>query len=872
MNTPCNCCEPSAPLTPADVTNRPGLSAVAYRVGTYASFRESMLEQIARTPELAALTTRRDDDYAITLMDLWAAVADVLTFYQERYANEAFLRTATLRESIGRLARLIDYSLRPGVAATTSLAFTLDTGKALAIPAGLRVQSVPAQGQQPQTFETLEAVAADARLNRLRVYPAPVPANPFAPGKLEAVLDRTLGPKAAAALAPGDTVLLFNNGGAAPVEEMKVAGLRVEDDREILTWDRPVQPSGWPVTPSAYKFKRTFRLFGHNAPPSYTVPSAPAGQPTRITWALKSLVAADYAYGASALLYLDNAYQDLAAGKQLLVNDTGGTKTLVTITKVEQAQAALVDALKGTVTLLTVSPSIPNIADRRDVLVHELVGAPVPFWQFAYPPSLIGDTVQLPGAFVNDANGPGVEVGRTIERGAFKPGLVLRPKEIEVGRLVMLLDGAGQPVMARIKSVPTITTPDIRGFCHLAIPLDVGGTINLNARAAVLLGNVATASHGETVRNEAVGSGDASSTFQRLALKKIPLTYLPSTGPEGVASTLQLTVDGALWNEAPGLYGQPSDSRVYSVRLQDDGTAVLQFGDGTSGATLPTGRGNVTAKYRVGVGLAGRVGSDSLTTVLDRLTGLKSATNPSPAEGGADPEAAVDARRNAPRTVRTFGRAVSLRDFEDLVTASGEVAKASATWVWDGFDRAVHLTVAAQQGALFSDQALRRLGAALTAARDPNHRLRMANYVKVAVLARATVQVDPAHDRKKIGAAASQALLSALSFDSRGLGQPVNLSDVYALLQNVEGVLSVLVTKLAFKRSDISTAVWNLFLTRRGVTRLPGGAPDPVQGRLRVFPARPDPGQPGVVLPAEIAWVESPTQDVVIDVTGGMAS
>ena len=111
---PCGCCEPWAPLTPLAVVNRAGLDAIAYRVGTYASFRETMLEDIAHAPELARLTTREDDDYAVTILDLWAAVGDVLTFYQERYANEAFLRTATQRQSIGRLARLIDYSLRPG--------------------------------------------------------------------------------------------------------------------------------------------------------------------------------------------------------------------------------------------------------------------------------------------------------------------------------------------------------------------------------------------------------------------------------------------------------------------------------------------------------------------------------------------------------------------------------------------------------------------------------------------------------------------------------------------------------------------------------------------------------------------------------------
>ena len=124
MKVVCHCCEPDAGLTPLDVQNRPALSAIAYRIGTYSSFRESMLTRIASAPELAGLTTRRDDDYSITLLDLWAAVADVLTFYQERYANEAFLRTSVFRDDIQRITNLIGYRLRPGVAAQTMLAFT----------------------------------------------------------------------------------------------------------------------------------------------------------------------------------------------------------------------------------------------------------------------------------------------------------------------------------------------------------------------------------------------------------------------------------------------------------------------------------------------------------------------------------------------------------------------------------------------------------------------------------------------------------------------------------------------------------------------------------------------------------------------------
>src|SRR5207244_1320123 len=115
-----------------------------------------------------------------------------------------------------------------------------------------------------------------------------------------------------------------------------------------------------------------------------------------------------------------------------------------------------------------------------------------------------------------------------------------------------------------------------------------------------------------------------------------------------------------------------------------------------SGARLPSGRGNVVADYREGAGLAGRVGVGALRAPLDLPVGLKSVRNPAEATGGADPESIEQARENAPTTVRTFGRAVSLRDFEDLVRTSGEVAKALATWVRNRESRAVHLTLAAQ--------------------------------------------------------------------------------------------------------------------------------------------------------------------------------
>ena len=76
-DTDCHCGETAA-RAPLVVANRPGLSAVAYRVGTQPQFKASMLAGLANVP---GLKTRTDDDFSVALLDAWACVADTLTFY-----------------------------------------------------------------------------------------------------------------------------------------------------------------------------------------------------------------------------------------------------------------------------------------------------------------------------------------------------------------------------------------------------------------------------------------------------------------------------------------------------------------------------------------------------------------------------------------------------------------------------------------------------------------------------------------------------------------------------------------------------------------------------------------------------------------------
>ena len=209
----CGCCQGVQALTPMAILNRPGLSQIAYRAGTHGSFLATMQAALsgAAEPALNALRTRAPDDPSIAFLDCWATVADILTFYQERIANEGYLRTATELRSVLELARLTGYRLRPGLGASAYLAYTLQVNPAkvtsVVIPKGARAMSVPGPGQQPQAFETSDDLYAEQTWNTL-----PIRATTPATITDEQLKDRTSVSLKGAALAisPGDRMVFFD--------------------------------------------------------------------------------------------------------------------------------------------------------------------------------------------------------------------------------------------------------------------------------------------------------------------------------------------------------------------------------------------------------------------------------------------------------------------------------------------------------------------------------------------------------------------------------------------------------------------------------------------------------------------------------------
>jgi predicted phage baseplate assembly protein len=355
----------------------------------------------------------------------------------------------------------------------------------------------------------------------------------------------------------------------------------------------------------------------------------------------------------------------------------------------------------------------------------------------------------------------------------------------------IIVSGTPTDVEDLVESELAIVREAIHQGGHTRLVFEEPLALTYRRDSVRLNANVAPATHGET-REEVLGGGDASKPFQTFTLSQ-PLTYVSAPVPGGAESTLALRVNGRLWREAPHFTGLAPDARRYISSRDEQEKTTLTFGDGRTGGRLPSGFDNVTARYRTGLGLAGNLTAGKISMLGSQPRYVQGVTNPLPATGGADPETEADTRRQAPASVKTFGRIVSLSDFEDFALDFGGIAKARADLLPAVEGELVHLTLAGAAGApIDEDSALfQGLLAAMNRVRDLSVRLVLGSYERRLFDVTAKIRVHENFQSAPVLAAAEAALREAFSFERRALGRDVGLGEVVAILQSTRGVMAV---------------------------------------------------------------------------------
>jgi uncharacterized phage protein gp47/JayE len=400
-----------------------------------------------------------------------------------------------------------------------------------------------------------------------------------------------------------------------------------------------------------------------------------------------------------------------------------------------------------------------------------------------------------------------------IELGSLYSGLQSGRWLIVSGDRTDVIDDKGQPVPGvtaselvmlagvthTVKQEPPPGDKALPGdSLHTFITLAAGLAYCYKRATLTIYGNVVKASHGET-RTEVLGSGDASQTLQRFSLHQSPLTFVSAPTTSGVDSTLVVRVNDVEWHETDSLAGLGPADRAFVTRTDDDDKTTVIFGNGASGSRLPTGQGNVKAEYRNGIGQPGNVRDGQISLLTTRPLGVNAVTNPIRASGGADREDRDQARRNAPLAVMALDRLVSTQDYADFARTFAGIGTASAVRLSNGRRQVVHVTIAGANDIPIepTSDLYRNIRQALRDFGDPAVPIQVAVRELVALVISASVRVLPDYQWVTVEASTRAALLDALSFERRALGQTVFLSELIGVVQQVPGVAYVDVDVLA---------------------------------------------------------------------------
>ncbi|NYF19444.1 hypothetical protein HDC36_000881 [Xanthomonas sp. JAI131] len=797
---------PRPPLFPRTLDNRPGLPRIDYRIGRYPEVRAHLFERLNAAPALSAWTHREVDDPGIALLEADAVVIDILTFYQSLYANEAWLRTAQLRESVADLVRLGGYRLAPGVGGEATFALKLKGSVAVSVPLAFGLKAQIQGSDKPVDFETDAALDALPALSEFSLYrPQAVPA--LSAGASVLCVDDPGLP-----IKPRDRLLVGQplpegaaNARIADAQIVEVEASWVEFDRTHIQLKTPLRRATPIAKLRAFPLGDSLRHFGHNAPETIAAVSA-QGVPSQRAISFARLgnatTSADVAPALAANEFaLDRSFDRIQPGDSVLVQgrfaaSAGGAGQRITLLRrVSEAESRSLrwGSNSGASSVLGLAQDLlasigASTYPYLDVRTLSLLQVSAPAFDVHAPP--------LPTAAAQ---------GDLL--GYFGTAAAARALR---GRRLLFAHADGrvdERVVQTTISPPAGPDPTREAWHRVRLSAPVRhGDFDVATPSTRVFGNVVAASQGKTVELAAIGSGDARVAFHSVPLPKSPLTYRfePTHQPAQVPA-LEIFVDGTRWRQVDTLFDAAPGDRVYIVREDAEGQSVVQFGDGITGARAPSGRDNIQARYRTGIAAHGALKPDTQPQATGKLTGLDKVFLPGPVDTGAPAESADNARRAAPVRLQSLGRLVSLADHEAEALMLPNVVKAGARWDAPDGVPAVVLTVLTASGNDADLAAVREALAGYQRCRGAGrHPLRVLRGERRYVYLHAQV----AHDGSRETGALARDLQRALGvagleadgmdardglfgLDRRDFHAAVHGSEVIAALQGVDGVLWV---------------------------------------------------------------------------------
>lgn len=692
-----DCHEPGS--FPKTIENRPGLLTIDYRIGDYSSMREFLLKKIDVVPALSGWTYRSPDDPAIALLEGAAILGDILTYYQKLYANEGYLVSAKWRESIYDLVRLTGYMLSPPIGGTGYFNFIVKGEKSVLIPANFPLKAKLDGPEKPGAdFETIADFTAYPELGDFTLY-RPVMQESITKGVSRFMVYGEVD------LKEGDLLFLgAPEGGLEYYEKKQIAEVEKVEEKfggAEITIEGSWQDDSVSGSLDAVKLGRNYRYFGYNVPNKVPVIQSDSmvvmtntGDDVLYQNLYPEIETPSGTLEKRLVFQLDQKVDDITAGSRVLMMLKKGLTSeeevslkSASIHSVSATEATheKVEIIEGESTKLVLEDfASPLYDDELKIAIRSSE-----LWE------VIGETMTFEGAWVNA--GAGSDAFQLCFFGTFASYQALNSRAVafkkdDLGeQLTSTIDTSAVELQREKDFYPVIFSPGPEEFTLDDFPLEDSGVH--------VYGNLTYAIQGKIEREKILGNGDASQTFQTFKIPKKDLTYhsVNDASPPEVPE-LKVYVNEIEWSLVSSFFNSGPEDEVYVIRRDHGGINWIQFGDGKTGARLPSGVGNIKIKYKTGTGAYGPKQEESKVQASSPLKPLKEIDLPGPAFGGATEEGGDSARFAAPGKIQSLDRLVSLQDYETEAGAIAGVLKASARWTLFNGVPVIAITVLMESG------------------------------------------------------------------------------------------------------------------------------------------------------------------------------
>ena len=796
-------------------------------------------------------------DYAWEIVRTFSRSAHVLGEYINAYANEAYLPTAVEWNNVRKLVALLDYRPSPPASAETYIALLLKPGESGIIEQGFAIKNKPAKGESTVLFETRHKLEGNALINKLHLKdwnknPKPLI---FSHKKKKAIDMTFLLQNIEEDISVGDKGILATDNEAIAVKVSAIHSdsqnrikLKLLSSKNLNNFtqhnttlylhpsfvESPL-PNGnnSAIVNNKGLFSENEIVFGR----------------TSSGWQVRRVIKNELGYlqfneGTTSVKKNERLFRARTLTRQrhpglasnsylyLLPKDFNNSQAFFIDNKLQHHSLTIASSVVSGVTMRYILANLGQqiyYPDTQIAKVEQANQSSIRFsgkspdlasadWAFVEQKKFIQalriNTIEKDEEWFEVHLNESTQT-ITLLRASFKT--VLKHRDFNINNrlawhsnssdssTVLELDDAslansltpGQKlIFACDKHAVAVELKEIQGrqlYLSPAFHKDLNSN-QFTRHNSIIYANVVAATHGETQPEKIVGNGDASKTNQRFSLSSDNISWVSDASfNSGVRADLTVRVGQRIWQQFERLAGSAPEDFHYSVKVDQNDTLSLCFGDGKHGRRLPTGIDNVRVRYRNGYGEEGNLPAGSLVKIVRPHSLAQDITAPIASSGGAQKETSSSMRESAPATVLSLGRAVSIDDFTHLA------AHHSMVWQAKAFEKMpdrparmqIQVVIVAAGGSTFSNgsDTASLIQNFLKKHALPDTPISVVSYQPLLMQLKLSIMVDEtAFDKDVVKAAVFSRLQQNLQLKQRKLGQALFRSDIIALLEQVEGV------------------------------------------------------------------------------------